>query len=113
MNNSLPRTTIKELPQLAQRQLPQPVCVKGWVRTKRGNKAVCFVALNDGSTVHSIQIVIDKAQTDPKLLEQITTGAAIGVVGTLVASQGQGQEYEIQASAVSYTHLTLPTICSV
>ncbi len=101
MNNSLPRTTIKELPQLAQRQLPQPVCVKGWVRTKRGNKAVCFVALNDGSTVHSIQIVIDKTQTDPKLIEQITTGAAIGVVGTLVASQGQGQEYEIQASEIT------------
>lgn len=101
MNNSLPRTTIKELPELAQRQLPQPVCVKGWVRTKRGNKAVCFVALNDGSTIHNIQIVIDKTQTDPKLLEQITTGAAIGVIGTLVASQGQGQEYEIQADEIT------------
>lgn len=99
MSQTIQRTTIKALPQLAE-HLPQPVCVKGWVRTKRGNKAVCFVALNDGSTINNVQIVIDKAKTSEELLSQITTGAAIGVVGTLVESQGQGQSFEVQADEI-------------
>lgn len=100
MSQTIQRTTIKALPQLAE-HLPQPVCVKGWVRTKRGNKAVCFVALNDGSTINNVQIVIDKAKTSEELLSQITTGAAIGVVGTLVESQGQGQSFEVQADEIT------------
>ena len=74
--------------------------VKGWVRTRRGNKAVSFIALNDGSTIHNIQIVVDLAKFDPELLAKITTGASLSVIGELVSSQGQGQSVEIQASEI-------------
>ena len=78
----------------------ESVCVKGWVRTRRGNKQVAFVALNDGSTIHNLQVVIDLAQFDEELLRDITTGACICVTGVLVASQGQGQTIEIQAKEI-------------
>ena len=74
------------------------VTVKGWVRTKRGNKNVAFIALNDGSTIHNIQVVVDVAAFDEELLRQITTGACIRATGTLVESLGPGQPVEIQAS---------------
>ncbi len=74
------------------------VTVKGWVRTKRGNKNVAFIALNDGSTIHNIQVVVDVAAFDEELLRQITTGACIRATGTLVESLGSGQPVEIQAS---------------
>ena len=70
--------------------------VKGWVRTKRGNKNVAFIALNDGSTINNIQIVVDLANFDDDLLRRITTGACISVDGKLVKSQGAGQNVEIQ-----------------
>ena len=73
------------------------VCVKGWVRTRRGNKHVQFVALNDGSTIKNIQIVFDMAKFDDEQLKPITTGAAICVTGRLVESMGKGQSAEIQA----------------
>jgi len=76
------------------------VCIKGWVRTRRGSKQVAFVALNDGSTINSIQVVIDLAQFDENQLKDITTGACICVTGLLVASQGQGQAAEIQAKEI-------------
>lgn len=78
----------------------EKVEVKGWVRTKREIKNVVFIALNDGSTINNIQIVVDPEKTDPALLKDITTGASIGVRGTLVESQGQGQSVEIQASEI-------------
>lgn len=71
------------------------VNVKGWVRTHRSSKAVDFIALNDGSTINSIQIVIDPTAFDESLLKQITTGSCISVVGELVESQGSGQNVEI------------------
>ena len=74
------------------------VLAKGWVRTKRGNKDIAFVALNDGSTINNIQIVVDKAATDAALLARVTTGACIAVKGKLVESIGSGQAVEIQAS---------------
>ncbi len=74
--------------------------MKGWVRTRRGNKNVGFVALNDGSTINNIQIVIDIAQFGEEFLKPITTGACINVNGRLVESQGQGQTVEIQATEV-------------
>lgn len=77
-----------------------PVNVKGWVRTKRGNKNVAFIALNDGSIIHSIQIVMDLASFDENLVKLITTGACLSVTGTLVESPGQGQNVEIQAKEV-------------
>ncbi|MDE5969440.1 MAG: asparagine--tRNA ligase [Muribaculaceae bacterium] len=73
------------------------VCVKGWVRTRRGNKQVQFVALNDGSTIKNIQIVFDMAKFNEDQLKPITTGAAICVEGRLVESMGKGQTAEIQA----------------
>ncbi len=74
------------------------ITVKGWVRSHRSSKAVDFIALNDGSTIKNIQIVIDPAKVDAELLKNITTGACIRATGTLVESQGQGQASEIQGT---------------
>lgn len=77
------------------------VNVKGWVRTKRGNKNVAFIALNDGSIIHNIQIVVDvQSFGNDDLLRQITTGSCISVNGVLVESQGAGQKVEIQATEI-------------
>ena len=70
--------------------------VKGWVRTHRSSKAVDFIALNAGSTIKNIQVVVDPAKFDAQMLKNITTGACISAVGTLVESQGAGQTVEIQ-----------------
>ena len=77
-----------------------PINVKGWVRTKRGNKNVVFIALNDGTTIHNLQIVADTAGFDEETIKRITTGACISVNGILVNSQGGGQSVEIQANAI-------------
>ncbi|AVM49022.1 asparagine--tRNA ligase [Capnocytophaga sp. oral taxon 878] len=74
------------------------VTLKGWVRTFRSNR---FIALNDGSTIDNLQIVVDFENTDPELLKRITTGAAIEVKGTVVESQGKGQSVEVQATALT------------
>ena len=76
-------------------QFGAEVVVKGWVRTKRGNKNVNFIAINDGSTIKNIQLVVDVQNFDEELLKKITTGAAICAKGTLVQSQGQGQNVEV------------------
>ena len=76
------------------------VNVKGWVRTHRSSKAVDFIALYDGSTINSIQIVIDPTAFDESLLKQITTGSCISVVGELVESQGSGQNVEILGKGI-------------
>jgi asparaginyl-tRNA synthetase len=76
------------------------VNVKGWVRTRRGNKNVNFIALNDGSTIHNIQIVVDLDNFDEVLLKDITTGACLSVNGELVESVGSGQTAEIQAREI-------------
>ena len=76
------------------------VLAKGWVRTKRGNKNVAFIALNDGSTVNNIQVVCDAALFPEEQLKNITTGACIAVKGDLVESMGKGQSVEIQAKEI-------------
>ena len=76
------------------------VTVKGWVRTKRGNKNVAFIALNDGSCVASIQVVVELAKFDDETMRQIATGACIRVDGRLVKSPGEGQGVEVQASSI-------------
>ena len=76
------------------------VVVKGWVRTKRGNKNVAFIALNDGSCVANIQVVVDLAKFDEELLRKVTTGACLRVDGRLVASCGTGQGVEVQADKI-------------
>ena len=76
------------------------VNVKGWVRTHRSSKAVDFIALNDGSTIKNVQIVVDPTKIDENTLKQVTTGACISVVGELVESQGAGQSVEIQCRSL-------------
>lgn len=80
--------------------LGQEVSVMGWVRTRRGNKHVQFVALNDGSTIKNMQIVFDMSQFTDEQLKPITTGASIHVTGLLVESMGKGQTAEIQAKTL-------------
>ena len=76
------------------------VNVKGWVRTRRGSKQVNFIALNDGSTINNVQIVVDVANFDEEMLKLITTGACLSVNGELVESVGSGQAAEIQAREI-------------
>ena len=91
------RTKVKDMLKSAP---GQEVLAKGWVRTKRGNKQIKCVALNDGSTVYNIQIVVDMASFDEALVAKITTGASLAVKGTLVESVGSGQAVEIQAKEI-------------
>ena len=74
--------------------------VKGWVRTRRGSKQVNFIALNDGSTIHNLQIVVDVDHFGEELLKPVTTGASISVTGKLMQSQGAGQQVELRAEAI-------------
>ena len=94
METTTVRTKVKDL---LKKQPGQEVLAKGWVRTKRGNKEVAFIALNDGSTINNIQIVVDKTKVEDSLLSKITTGACLCVEGDLVESMGSGQAVEIQA----------------
>ncbi|SFB87240.1 asparaginyl-tRNA synthetase [Flagellimonas taeanensis] len=87
--------SIKEL--LKKQPVGDSVEVNGWVKTFRSNR---FIALNDGSTIHNLQCVVDFENADEALLKQVTTGAALKISGTLVESQGKGQTVEIQATAI-------------
>jgi asparaginyl-tRNA synthetase len=80
--------------------ISQQINVRGWVRTRRGNKHISFIALNDGSTIKNLQIVVDIATFGDEFLKPITTGACVSITGLLVASQGQGQTVELQASEI-------------
>lgn len=92
------RTKIVDL--LKRTDFGSDVCVKGWVRTRRGSKSVNFIALNDGSTIKNVQVVADVEKFDPEVLKLITTGACLSVEGNLVESQGAGQSVEIQATKI-------------
>ncbi len=89
------RPKIKKV--LLSKEFGKNYLLKGWVRTKRGNNKIAFVALNDGTTINNIQVVIDVPNFDSVEIEKITTGACIAVTGTLVESMGKGQTVEIQA----------------
>ena len=91
------RSKIKELLGM---QPGAEVLAKGWVRTKRGNRQVKFIALNDGSTINNIQVVANAELFDEELFKRITTGASLAVKGELVASIGSGQAVEIQAKEI-------------
>ncbi len=93
---SLPRTKVVDV--LQRTDYGTEVCVKGWVRTHRSSKAVDFIALNDGSTIKNVQVVVDPTKFDADMLKQITTGSCIRVQGILVESQGAGQSSEIQCN---------------
>ena len=90
--------SVKEL--LQSGDCGKEVEVKGWVRTKRGNKQVNFIALNDGSTIYNIQVVVDMEKVAEEVMKKVTTGAAIHVKGLLVESAGSEQAREIQANEV-------------
>lgn len=77
-----------------------PVCVKGWVRTKRGNSNVAFIALNDGSIVTNLQIVAEPDKFGDEIMKKITTGSCLCVEGSLVESAGKGQTVEVQATKI-------------
>jgi asparaginyl-tRNA synthetase len=81
-------------------QIGSKILVKGWVRTKRGSKNVSFIALNDGSVIHNLQIVAENEQFDEEILNSINTGAALSVEGVLAASQGTGQSVELLAESI-------------
>jgi len=86
-------TKVKDL--LNSNKTLKEVNAKGWVRAFRNNQ---FIALNDGSTLHNIQCVVDFENTSEETLKRITTGAAVSVYGELIESKGAGQKYEIQVS---------------
>lgn len=92
------RTEIKNL--LERRDYNAQINVKGWVRTKRGSKNVAFIALNDGSTINNVQIVVDRNENNADLLENINTGASLSVDGILVESAGSGQSVEVNATNI-------------
>ncbi len=92
------RTKIKDILQLSEANIS--VTVKGWVRTKRENKNVIFINLNDGSTISNLQLVGDPSAFDEAILKKITTGASLSATGLLVPSQGSGQKYELQLESI-------------
>ena len=87
----------KVIDALARTYFGAEICVKGWVRSKRGSKGIFFIALNDGSTIKNVQVVGDEAQFDADMLKKITTGACLSVEGRLVESPAAGQASEVQA----------------
>jgi len=100
------RTKIKEL--FLAPKIGEITNIKGWVRTKRGNKNVAFIAINDGSIINNIQGVADLSKFDDELMKLVTTGACISVTGELVESQGQGQSIELLVSELEVLGVANP-----
>lgn len=92
------RLKIKEV--LSGELIGSQVLVKGWVRTKRGSKNVNFIALNDGSTIHNLQVVADVEKFGEELLKDVNTSTSLAITGDLVASQGSGQAVELNATEI-------------
>ncbi len=93
------RSTVKDL--LASQLTDREILLKGWVRTRRGYNQVAFIAVNDGTTIHNIQVVVDLQSFPEDQMKRITTGSSISVKGKLVESMGKGQRVEIQASELT------------
>ena len=93
---------------LTSRDFGAEVLVQGWVRTKRGSKNVAFIALNDGSTINNVQVVVDVNNNTSEILDKIHTGAAISVTGELVESTGSGQAVEVHAKNVEVLGIANP-----
>lgn len=92
------RSLVKVL--FGSKEFGKEVLVKGWVRTRRGNNNIQFIALNDGSSVNSIQVVVDLTLISEEAIKLVTTGSCVGVTGILVESMGKGQTVEIQAKTI-------------
>ena len=101
---------IKIVTLLSSGKADEKVTVKGWVRTKRGNKHVNFIALNDGSTINNLQVVVDMEKADEATMKKVTTGAAISVQGTLQESQGKGQTIEISCETIEVLGVADPEV---
>lgn len=102
------RSTVKELFKGA--KLNEEVLLKGWVRTRRGNKKVAFIAINDGTTIHNMQVVADAEQFSEAMLKQVTTGCSLAVKGKLVESLGKGQSVEIHAEHIEVLGASDPEV---
>jgi asparaginyl-tRNA synthetase len=98
MDHGIKRTKIKEI--LLAGEVNKEIVAKGWVRTKRESKNVIFIALNDGSTIHNLQVVVEPGVVDESLIARISTGAGISVKGFLIESVGAGQRVELQAKNI-------------
>ncbi|NBG64846.1 asparagine--tRNA ligase [Acidiluteibacter ferrifornacis] len=92
------RQTVKALLNSTEKDIE--VSISAWVRTKRGSKNVAFIAVNDGSTPHNLQIVVDLEKMGEAVVDKVTTGSCIKAIGKLVESQGSGQKYELEASSI-------------
>ena len=92
------RTLVKDA--LAEESGMDSILIQGWVRTRRDAKTFSFIEVNDGSSLKNLQVIIDSALPDYSKIEQITTGAAVSVIGKLVESKGKGQKWEVVASSV-------------
>jgi len=92
------RSTVREL--LSATEKNTEVLLKGWVRTRRGNNQVAFIAVNDGTIIHNIQVVVDLSAFPEETMKRVTTGSSISVSGLLVESMGKGQRVEIQAKCL-------------
>ncbi|MDR0560468.1 MAG: asparagine--tRNA ligase [Prevotellaceae bacterium] len=92
------RTKISDI--LSSKNSGKSFVVKGWVRTKRGGKNIAFIALNDGSTINNLQLVVDVPNFDETVLKQISTGACIKAEGILTESTGSGQPVELQVKNI-------------
>ncbi|MEX0986881.1 MAG: asparagine--tRNA ligase [Bacteroidales bacterium] len=102
------RSTVKEL--IRGDKLNNEVLLKGWVRTKRGNKQVAFIAVNDGTSIHNMQVVADAVKFSEDFLKSITTGASVSVRGKLVESLGKGQSVEIHAAHIDLLGASDPEV---
>jgi asparaginyl-tRNA synthetase len=100
------RTRIKDL--LNRENAGGEVLIQGWVKTRRSSKAVSFIQINDGSTLKDLQVVVDETVSDYRLVESLSTGCGVSVVGTLVDSPGKGQKYEVQAKKLEVLGLADP-----
>jgi len=85
---------------LKREDIGSEINVRGWVRTRRGNKNINFIALNDGSTINNMQIVVDLSKFSDELMRTITTGASLSVNGILTETVGSGQRVELQATEI-------------
>jgi len=92
------RSTVKEL--LGSREINREVYLKGWVRTRRGSSQVAFIAVNDGTVIHNIQVVAEMTSFSEAQMKRVTTGSCIAVRGKLVESMGKGQRVEVQADTI-------------
>ena len=83
---------------ITEKHFESEISVSGWVRTKRQSKNVSFITLNDGSTVNSLQVVLDMKDFSLELVDDINSGTSLSISGKLVKSEGKNQDFELIAN---------------